>query len=151
MKAVLFVLASALLFPVGKADAATKIRIVSDCCEMIVEMFDNSASRDFLSLLPLALEFGDYAGTEKIAYPPRRLDTSGMPSPHDATGDFAYYAPWGNLAVFYKGFARDKGLYVLGRIESGKDKLAALSRSFTAKIEIVEAAGSAASWPAEEP
>lgn len=138
-KAAIFVLALAPFFPANDAAGAdVKIHVVFDRHEMIVKMFDNPASRDFLSLLPLSLEFEDYARAEKIAYLPRRLDTGGAPASHDPTGDFAYYAPWGNLAVFYKGFGRDERLYALGSIESGKEKLASLSWSFTAKIEVVE-------------
>ncbi len=117
------------------AAGATKIRIVFNDQEAVVAMFDNPASRDFLSLLPLTAEFSDFAGAEKIASLPRRLETRNSPVPHDATGDFTYYAPWGNLAVFYKGFGRDSNLYVLGRIESGKEKLARMRTSFTARIE----------------
>lgn len=123
--------------PSGKAESL-KIRLVFQQQEVLVDMFDTPASRDFLSLLPLTLEFSDYVGTEKIATLPRRLNTKGALAPHEATGDFTYYAPWGNLAVFYKGFGRDKNLAVLGRIQSGKETLAAQSRPFTAKIEQVE-------------
>ncbi len=146
MKAVTILSTVALLFPVGEARAADmadifhapKIRIVLSQEEVVVEMFDNPASRDFLSLLPLTLEFSDYAKTEKIASLPRRLSTGNSPTSQDAAGDFTYYAPWGNLAVFYKGFGSDGQLYVLGRIESGKEKLGELSKGFTAKIEVIK-------------
>ena len=142
-------MASALLLPIsgnsadGKDTAhgkveTSKIRMTFDQHEVIVEMFDTPASRDFLLLLPLTLEFSDYAGVEKIAYLPQRLNINGTPTPPVATGDFTYYAPWGNLAVFYKGFGRDSQLLILGRIESGKEKLAAISRNFTARIEEIE-------------
>ena len=113
----------------------SKIRIVFNEQEIIVEMFDNPASRDFLSLLPLTLEFSDYAGVEKITYLPRRLTTANSSTTKDSVGDFTYYAPWGNLAVFYKGFGHDARLYVLGRIVSGKEKLGAMSQTFSARIE----------------
>lgn len=116
----------------------TKIRIVCDQAEIIVSLFDNPASRDFLSQLPLTREFRDFAGAEKIADLPRRLDTSASPTPHEIQGDFTYYAPWGNLAIFYRGFGTDSQLYVLGKIESGKEKLASMKTSFTARIELLE-------------
>ena len=37
-------------------------------------MADNPVTRDFLSMLPLTLEFEDLAGNEKISYLPRDLD-----------------------------------------------------------------------------
>jgi hypothetical protein len=33
-------------------------------------------------------------------------------------GDIAYYAPWGNLAIFYKDFGYSRGLVKLGRLDS---------------------------------
>lgn len=146
--AAVFVLAMVSLFPVrglcaeaggkeGGVTAAT-IRIVFGSREAIVDMLDNPASRDFMSLLPLTLEFSDYAKTEKIASLPRKLSTKGSPTAREAAGDFTYYAPWGNLAVFYHGSGSDGQLYVLGRIRSGKEKLAGMESGFTAVIERVE-------------
>jgi hypothetical protein len=130
-----------LLLPCGvRADShgAGKIRIVFEQQEAVVEIFASPAGRDFMSLLPLTLDFKDYAGVEKIANLPRRLVTDGSPSPREMTGDFTYYAPWGNLAVFYQGFGSDGQLIVLGRIMSGKDALARMTKGFTARIEKIE-------------
>ena len=41
-----------------------------------------------------------------------------------SVGDIAYYAPWGNLAIFYKDFGYSRGLIRLGRIDSGIEVLA---------------------------
>lgn len=118
-----------------KRSAAVTIRILFGEQEALVDMFDTPASKDFMALLPLTLEFEDFAGAEKIAYLPRRLNTRGSPAVSGVSGDFAYYAPWGNLAVFYKGFGSGGQLYVLGRIVSGKGALAKMATNFTAKIE----------------
>lgn len=115
-----------------------KIRIIFQQREVIVAMFDNPASKDFISLLPLTLDFRDFAKAEKIADLPRRLNTAGAPTSREATGDLTYYAPWGNLAVFYKGVGTDGQLYILGRIEEGKDALVEMNTNFTARIERVE-------------
>jgi hypothetical protein len=150
MKIVVFIFLTLLLFPgsafcaesalmkSGDKKMSVKIRLLFDGQEVVVSMFDNPASHDFLKLLPLDAEFKDYAGVEKITYLPRKLDSSGSPTARTATGDFTYYSPWGNIAVFYKGFGSDGQLYVLGRIESGKDRLAAMANSFTARIERIE-------------
>jgi hypothetical protein len=120
----------------------TRIRIVFENGSVIVALFDNPVSRDFLSLLPLSATFEDYAGAEKIAYLPRKLTTQGGISGREARGDFAYYAPWGNLAVFYRGHGEAAGLHILGRIESEKEKLSeklsAMPGNFNAIMEIVE-------------
>jgi hypothetical protein len=83
-----------------------------------------ATTRDFLSLLPTTLTLEDYAATEKITYLPRKLSTAGAPAGSDpSVGDIAYYAPWGNLAIFYRDFRYSKGLIRLGRIDSGIEAL----------------------------
>jgi hypothetical protein len=75
------------------------------------------AARDFAALLPLTLELSDYNQTEKIAQLPRKLATRGEPEGYTPrSGDIAFYAPWGNIALFYKDFAYSKGLVKLGHI-----------------------------------
>lgn len=78
---------------------------------------DGPAARDFLTLLPLTLTLEDYAATEKVAQLPSRLSTTGEPKGMTPSiGDITYYAPWGNLAIFYKGFGHANGLIKLGHI-----------------------------------
>jgi hypothetical protein len=78
-------------------------------------MYDNPTSRDFLTLLPLPLTLEDYARTEKISYLSRKLSTEDAPSGSDpSVGDFTYYSPWSNLAIFYKDFGYSSGLIILG-------------------------------------
>ena len=97
-------------------------------------LYDNPASRDFVTMLPLTLALEDYVNTEKIGYLPRTLTTHGT-SVKDVVGDFAYYAPWGNLAIFYKGNAtQTNSLFILGKIDSGKEVFQ-VSGSLSAKIE----------------
>lgn len=115
-----------------------RIRVTFDGKEALVTMFDNPVAKDFLTLLPMTVTLEDYARTEKIYYLPRKLATSGGQTGSEAQGDFCYYAPWGNLAVFYKGFGHGGGLYILGRIESGKEALGAMRSDFTATFERVE-------------
>lgn len=87
-------------------------------------MLDNATAREFISLLPMTLTLEDYAATEKIAYLPRKLSTAGAPAGIDpSTGDITYYAPWGNLAIFYRDFGYSKGLVSLGRIDDGVEAL----------------------------
>jgi len=38
-------------------------------------------------------------------------------------GDVAYYAPWGNLVIYYKDFGYSPGLIGLGRIDAGLEAL----------------------------
>ncbi|MCQ6268853.1 cyclophilin-like fold protein [Fictibacillus sp. WQ 8-8] len=107
--------------------------------EVIVKMDINPTSKEFLSLLPLTLKFEDYAGTEKISNLPKKLTKEDAPSGCDASvGDFTYYSPWGNLAIFYRDFGFASGLIKLGKIESGIEKLASKKGNFTGTIEKID-------------
>lgn len=101
-----------------------KVKMTFDNKEMVVSMHDNGASKDFVSMLPLTLTFDDYVGTEKVSDLPRRLTTKQSPGGTDAElGEFTYFSPWGNLALFYKKFRYADGLIPLGKIESGVEHL----------------------------
>ena len=102
-------------------------------------LYDNSVARDLVSRLPLTLEFSDYNGTEKIAYLPdgsEDWDLSDAPtSCTPSAGDIAMYAPWGNLAVFYRDFRLSNGLVPVGKLDDGAIELfAAQDGNFTVTI-----------------
>lgn len=107
--------------------------------ETYATIYDNSVSRDLLSRLPLTLEFSDYNRTEKIArLPPDSpdWDTSDAPDSCDpAPGDLTMYAPWGNLAVFYRDYGLSPGLVLLGKLDSeGLELFASQTGNFTVEI-----------------
>ena len=115
-----------------------KIRIIIDGAELTATLEDNVASRDFVAMLPMDLILKDYNGTEKIADLPSHLSTKGMPEGVDPNiGDITYFAPWGNLALFYRDFGYARGLVRLGRIESGIERLAG-GGALNARIERVK-------------
>jgi hypothetical protein len=101
-----------------------RIRMDVEGTPITATLADNETSRDFVSLLPLTLTLKDYAATEKISDLPRKLSTSGAPPGGDPSiGDITYYAPWGNLVVFYRDFGYSTGLVKLGAIDSNIDAL----------------------------
>ncbi|MEU5092013.1 cyclophilin-like fold protein [Streptomyces sp. NPDC021356] len=106
------------------------IRVTLDGRPVDATLNDSPAARDLATLLPLTLELKDFHGTERIGYPPRKLTTEGAPEPSAArAGDLAYYAPWGNLALFHRaGPAADADLLVLGHLDAGADRLARAER-----------------------
>ena len=113
-----------------------EIRLTVGGTVLTAALLDNATSRDFMSLLPLTLTLRDYARTEKVSDLPRRLSTADAPAGADpAVGDITYYAPWGNLAIFYRDFGYSSGLVKLGSIESGMEELAAMRGDFTVTIE----------------
>ncbi len=113
-----------------------KIKVTLGGKEFTATLNDSKTSRDFISLFPLELTLEDYAGTEKIDNLPRRLSTEGAPDGSTpSVGDIAFYAPWGNLAVFYKDFRYSTGLIIFGKMDSGIEQLSGLGR-VNAKFEL---------------
>jgi hypothetical protein len=101
-----------------------KIKITSAENVWTAVMEDNPTTKDFLSLLPLALTLEDYNRTEKISGLPKTLSLDNAPTGYKpAAGDITIYAPCGNLAIFYKGFSYSSGLVFLGKIELNVEAL----------------------------
>jgi hypothetical protein len=111
----------------GKSDlkgSRMKIRMIVEGITLTATLDDNETAKDFFAQLPMTLKLEDYASTEKISYLPRRLSTRGAPPGCDpSVGDMTYYAPWGNLALFYRDFGYSNGLIKLGRFNSGVEAL----------------------------
>ena len=108
----------------AKGASMTKIRVIVGEAVLPATLDHTPAGRDFAALLPLDLTLTDYHGIEKIADLPRALDTSGAPKSYDpAVGDITLYAPWGNLAIFYRDFAASRGLVRLGAFDGPIDAL----------------------------
>ncbi|MBW1654551.1 cyclophilin-like fold protein [Flavobacterium quisquiliarum] len=83
-------------------------------------LYNNPTSQDFAALLPLTLTLRDYNRTEKVSDLNKRLTIQNAPNGYAAfVGDLTYYAPWGNLALFYKNYTYATGLISIGKITSG--------------------------------
>jgi hypothetical protein len=105
---------------------------------MTATLYDNPSARDFASLLPLDLTIDNYAGNEKIAYLPRKLSEAGSgPFVAERPGDLCYFAPWGNLALFYASYRYSAGLIRLGRFDNGFDPLL-VRGEFPLRIELIQ-------------
>jgi hypothetical protein len=114
--------AEAKMAGIGKSTeaGATMVRIKAEALEITAILEDNATAWDFVSLLPMSVTLKDYAKTEKVTYLPKKLSTEGSPRGSDPdAGDIGYYAPWGNLAFYYKDFGYSDGLIKLGRMDSG--------------------------------
>ena len=118
---------------------ASRIKLTVNSEEIYVNLENNKSVQDFISMLPLTLNVEDYNSTEKIATLPRKLTTEGSPDGYTPqVGDFAYYAPWGNLSMFYNNFRYSDSLIKLGTFEEGGiDKIKNIDSEFTIKIEKV--------------
>ena len=113
--------------PEASPVAETRVQFTVGDAQIIVRIADNPTSRDFVSLLPLTLEFADFNSMEKISYLPRELTVEGSTGSPPANGDLIYFVPWGNLGFFYDADRRDESyddrVIPIGTIETGFDLL----------------------------
>lgn len=100
-----------------------RITIASTTLEATLD--DNPTARDFAELLPLTVTLEDFHSVEKKTDAlPKRLSQKDAPgSASAAAGDIMFYAPWGNLAFFYRSSPSAHGLIKMGRITSGVEIL----------------------------
>lgn len=116
----------------------TKIDIIVGNDILTATLDDTTVAEDFVSLLPLDLTLSDYHATEKVADLPRKLDISDAPDSYTPkAGDITHYAPWGNLAIFYKPFQESRGLVRLGEFDGPMDALMQ-DGAFAVRIELAE-------------
>ncbi|WP_424245848.1 hypothetical protein Dip510_000785 [Elusimicrobium posterum] len=116
----------------------TKIKITTGETIITANINDSKTGEDFLKLLPLETTLSDYVKKEKIFYLPAKLSTENAPYGIKPTaGDIAYYAPWGNIAIFYKDAPYANGLILIGKIDAGVKKLGALGDK-KIKIEVIK-------------
>lgn len=105
----------------GYSKMKIRIDIKGSNQPIFAAMHASPATEDFINLLPLSLELKDYAASEKIVDLPQKLSTLNAPRGYAGqSGDITYYAPWGNLAIFYKDstVGSANGLILLGKLES---------------------------------
>ncbi len=85
----------------------------------LVKLDENPAARDFYAMLPLKLKMSDYVGKEKITPAlPKALSTRGLSGYEPQVGDLFYFAPWGNVGIFYAKQPFHSGLVRFGRVSS---------------------------------
>ena len=96
--------------------------------DVIYELISSQAALDLYNQLPLTLEVETFSTNEKIFYPPAELNTASTPNADEGgRGVLAYYAPWGDVVMFYDSFSSASGLYMLGNAIEGKNKIENLS------------------------
>ena len=118
----------------------TRVRFTVGDAEIIVRIAENPTSRDFVSMLPLTLNFRDFNAMEKIGDLPRRLATQGSTGSPPANGDLICFVPWGNLGFFYNAARRDASfdhqVIPIGTVEFGYDRLSELE-SGPVRVEVI--------------
>ncbi len=106
--------------PTTEGHTVTAIRITVDGQTRIAQLADNPTARDLVEQLPLRLTFRDLNGVEKNAKLPRPLTTDGAPAGADPeVNDIGYYAPAGDLVLYYGDVGYYNGIVRIGRFDDG--------------------------------
>ena len=120
----------------ASADAGS-FRVVIGDITLTGRLFDNATARDLQSQLPLTLTFSDLNEQEKIARLPRKLSVDGMPAGDDPhVGDLGYWAPEGNLVLYYGDVGYWTGIMRIGEFDESVGAIAQQSGDFTATVEL---------------
>jgi hypothetical protein len=105
--------------PTIEEAAVTEIRITVNDQTITAQVADNPTARDLVDLLPLTLRFRDFNGVEKIAKLPRPLTMEGVPAGDDPEiNDIGYYAPSGDLVLYYGDVGYWNGIVRIGRLDA---------------------------------
>ena len=108
-------------------EKSMQITIESNGKKTIFELNDSDAAKELYTQLPLNIDVENFGSNEKIFYPPKKLSTSNIPLANAKNGTLAYYAPWGDVVMFYKDFGAAKGLYELGSCISACENIKNMS------------------------
>lgn len=115
---------------------STQIAVTCGDLQVVYELNDSPAAQSLLSQLPLTVEVEDFSTNEKVFYPPQELDTSDTPLAEGGAGTLAYYAPWGDVVLFYDSFSANSSLFELGEAVSGAEDISQMTGTIT--VETVE-------------
>lgn len=111
----------------AEEEAPMKIIVKANGNTTVFELNNSPAARDLYAQLPLSIKVEDYSDNEKIFYPPKKLNTTDTPQADARSGTLAYYAPRGDVVMFYKDFGSAAGLYELGHDISGSEYIQKMS------------------------
>ena len=123
---------------IDETDDKKMISISSEDAYIIYELNDSTAARQLYDQLPLLVEVDDFSTNEKIFYPSQELDTSDSPAAEGGAGTLAYYAPWGDVVMFYDDYSANSSLFELGQAVSGGEQIGEMSGTIV--IDIIDTA-----------
>jgi hypothetical protein len=99
-------------------------------------LWDNPTAQDLIAQLPLTLEFRDLNNVEKIARLPWELTMDGVPEGDDPEPqDIGYYAPSGDLVLYYEDVGYFDGIVRLGTVDSDMQVIRSQTGTFAATIK----------------
>lgn len=77
------------------------VKMTAGDVEVVITLNDSQAAADFVGMLPLELTLIERSGFAKGMTLPRSLETGENTTREYAIGDFGYWAPGPDLALFY--------------------------------------------------
>ena len=123
--------------PQSPTSPGTPIHIVIGATAITAELWDNAPARALVEKLPLTLDFSDLNAVEKIARLDAALPMTGMPDGDDpARRDIGWYAPSGDVVLYYGDVDYWPGIARIGHISGDLDTIADQRSDFTATIEL---------------
>ena len=111
----------------SETKTAMQISVKANGKTTVFELNNSPVARDLYAQLPLSIIVENYGNNEKIFYPPEKLNISDTPKADAQAGSLAYYAPWGDVVMFYVRFGSAAGLYELGHAISGSEYIRGMS------------------------
>ena len=123
--------------PASRDRDGTPIRIAFGDTQLTGRLSENATARDVAGQLPLTLSFRDHNNVEKTAPLPRELSLEGAPDGRDpAAGDIGYWAPGGDLVLYYDdGAPYFDGIVRIGEFEGDLEALRRQGDGFDVSIE----------------
>ncbi len=113
-----------------------QISIKNDQYEIIYQLNGSLAAKELVAQLPLTVPIEPFSNNEMIFYPPRKLNVADAPFSDGQIGSLSYYAPWGDVVLFYAPCPPNNRLYEIGEILSGTENIHKLTGTVT--ISVVE-------------
>ena len=122
----------------ASAAADSEFRVVMGDTVLTGHLFDNATARDLAAQLPLTLTFRDLNDAEKTAPLPHKLAVDGMPPGDDPrVGDLGYWAPDGDLVMYYGDVGYWTGIMRIGTIDGDLQAVARRTGELVATVELV--------------
>ncbi|MBM7421320.1 MULTISPECIES: cyclophilin-like fold protein [Chryseobacterium] len=109
---------------VSTSDMKISVEANGDGKVIVFELNNSNAAKSLYNQLPLTLPVQNYSSNEKIFYPPQKLDVTNTPVTGGTAGGLAYYAPWGNVIMYYGNFG---AMPTLGRAIQGVEHINGIS------------------------
>lgn len=115
-----------------------KIKIHSKNTVLTATLNESKAAINFAALLPVNLNLDDYGQSSKISKLEQRLDaTDTIDGFAPKAGDIIYFAPLGNIAIFYEDAKYSSGLIKIGELDGNAKALKAIE-NIKARIDLAE-------------